>query len=219
MSFFGVPTCRSCIQRIAGGAQQQIRHKSKMVKVATIPVRLLQDIPKLGRRGQIIPVPRGRMRDSLYPFKLAEYMTAAMLRSAPKSEILSSVDSTFRPVKEEKVAVKISLPKPVASISMLEDFMPPKIMFSRPTIAPGDNTIHGSITTNDICIAVRSIAAANGDEASKLVITPDMITFLDKEVESDRVKTLGEHKFEIRLKGAVKPVQRKLVISQQVSLD
>jgi hypothetical protein len=49
--------------------------------------------------------------DSLYPFKMAEYMTAAMVRSAPKSDILSAVDSTFRPVKEEKTAVKISLPK------------------------------------------------------------------------------------------------------------
>lgn len=49
--------------------------------------------------------------DSLYPFKMAEYMTVAMVRSAPKSDVLSAVDSTFRPVKEEKTAVKISLPQ------------------------------------------------------------------------------------------------------------
>jgi hypothetical protein len=46
-----------------------------------------------------------------------------------------------------------------------------------------------------------------------------MISFLDPSVEGDKVKTLGEHKFEIRMKGVVKPVIRTVAIAQQISLE
>jgi ribosomal protein L9 len=101
---------------------------------------------------------------------------------------------------------------------LLESFLPPTIQFTRPTIAPNETTIHGSISTADICSAVRAIANASGEEASRVVVTPDMMSFLNN-VESDKVKTLGEHPFEIRFKGAVKPVIRKVVIAQQISLE
>ncbi|KAF8245272.1 hypothetical protein K440DRAFT_556131 [Wilcoxina mikolae CBS 423.85] len=223
MSLFGAPTCRSCTQRLASGATQQIRHKSKMVKSSTISVRLLQDVPKLGRKGTIVQswsltsIPL----DTMYPFKKAEYMTAAALKRIPAAELVQQPDVTFRPDLEDskKVEINLNLLKPVHTISLLEGFLPPKIMFSRPTIAPTEVTIHGSISTNDICIAVKSIAAANGDEGSRIVITPDMISFLDPNIKGDKVKTLGEHKFEIRMKGSVKPVIRSVDIAQQVSLE
>ncbi|KAF8531060.1 hypothetical protein BDD12DRAFT_45015 [Trichophaea hybrida] len=221
MTLFGAPTCRSCTQRLASGATQQIRHKSKMAKSSTISVRLLQDVPKLGRKGSIVPVTRGMMRNTMYPFKKAEYMTAAALKRIPAAELVQQPDVTFRPDLEDskKVEINLNLLKPVHTISLLEGFLPPKIMFSRPTIAPTEVTIHGSISTNDICIAVKSIAAANGDEGSRIVITPDMISFLDPNIKGDKVKMLGEHKFEIRMKGSVKPVIRLVVIAQQVSLE
>lgn len=109
--------------------------------------------------------------------------------------------------------------QPSHTISLLETFLPATIQFSRPTIAPTETTIHGSISTADIATAVKSIAAANGDEGSRIVITPDMITFLGEGIEGDKVKTLGEHRFEIRLKGAAAPIVRSVIIAQQISLD
>lgn len=86
-------------------------------------------------------------------------------------------------------------------------------------MSPNEVTIHGSITTADICSAVRAIAAASGEEASRVAITPDMITFMGEEEGVDKVKTLGEHRFQIKLKGAVQPVVRTVAITQQVSLE
>ena len=104
-------------------------------------------------------------------------------------------------------------------MNVLDGFLPPKIMFSRATISPTENIIHGSISTSDICTAVRAICSAKGDELSWVVVTPDMISFLDPAVEGDRVKTIGEHEFEIRMKGAAKPVKRRISIARQISFD
>jgi len=109
--------------------------------------------------------------------------------------------------------------KPAHTVSLIETFLPTTLQFSRPTVSLNDTTIHGSISTADICSAVRAIAAASGEEASRVAITHDMITFLDQEEGVDKVKALGEHRFQIKLKGAVQPVIRAVVITQQVSLD
>jgi hypothetical protein len=103
----------------------------------------------------------------------------------------------------------------------LESFLPPSLQFSRPTISPSENTIHGSISTNDIAAALRAIASANGEKGSRVVISPDMISFTDELLDggSDKVKTIGKHNFQICLKGAPNVIRRTLVISPQISLD
>ena len=50
MSFLRVPTCRTCLQRLSGISSQQIRTKTKAAKKG-ITVQLLEDIPKVGRKG------------------------------------------------------------------------------------------------------------------------------------------------------------------------
>ena len=39
-----------------------------------IPVRLLRNVGRLGKAGEIVQVARGRMRNVLYPKKRAEYV-------------------------------------------------------------------------------------------------------------------------------------------------
>jgi len=129
-------------------------------------------------------------------------------------------DVTFRPdLTDAKPKTEIDLLSPSYTVSLLESFLPPTLQFSRPTTAPNDTTIHGSISTSDLAVAVRAIASANGDQGSRIVVTPDMIAFTDEGVEGDKVKTLGEHQFHIRFRGAKDDIRRRLIISQQVSFD
>ncbi|KAA8914311.1 hypothetical protein FN846DRAFT_677444 [Sphaerosporella brunnea] len=226
MSLFTAPTCRSCLARLAAaaaaGPTQQIRTKSTKLNKSSgsLMVRLLIDIPKVGRKGAIVSVARGMMRNFLYPRAKAEYITAAALKHIPPEEYNPVPDISFPPDLEEgsTPAVSLNLLKPAHTVSLLESFLPESILFTRPTITPTEPTIHGSISTADICSAVRAIANASGEEASRVAVNPDMISFLGN-FESDKVKTLGEHPFEIRFKGAVKPVVRKVVITQQISLE
>ena len=114
------PTCLACLRRLAqpfgnrnGSAsavslvQMQVRTKktSRRLKDQGVAVRLLEDIPKYGRKGRpghslphgfcsaarpiqanktrpdsIFRVERGRMRNEWFPHNKAEYMTALRLR-------------------------------------------------------------------------------------------------------------------------------------------
>jgi len=53
MSFLRAPACRACLQRlsgVSGVSSQQIRTKTKTAKKG-ITVRLLEDLPNVGRKG------------------------------------------------------------------------------------------------------------------------------------------------------------------------
>lgn len=65
MSLFSFSACRACTRRLTRGTAQQIRHKSKTVKATTISVRLLQDVPKLGRKGKQTVISCARPSDWL----------------------------------------------------------------------------------------------------------------------------------------------------------
>ncbi|KAK4128293.1 hypothetical protein N657DRAFT_607509 [Parathielavia appendiculata] len=60
----------------------QTRAKSNRLRPQDqgVVVRLLEDIPKFGRKDAIFRVERGRMRNQWYPNKKAEYMTASRFR-------------------------------------------------------------------------------------------------------------------------------------------
>jgi len=180
----------------------------------------MKDMPKYGRKGSIVSVARGKMRNIWWPNIMAEYVAASQLKKIPLSERILERDVTFRPdLAETKPKPEIDLLSPTYTVSLLESFLPPTLQFSRPTVAPNETTIHGSISTSDLAVAVRAIASANGDQGSRIVITPDMIAFTDEGVDGDKVKTLGEHQFRIRFRGAKDDVKRKLVIAQQVAFD
>ncbi|KAL1838389.1 hypothetical protein VTJ49DRAFT_2701 [Mycothermus thermophilus] len=87
------PTCLTCLRRAiqpftsnnagAGAVSLvQVRTKTRYTrpKDQGVVVRLLEDIPKFGRKDSIFRTERGRMRNEWYPKKQAEYMTAARFR-------------------------------------------------------------------------------------------------------------------------------------------
>ncbi|KAK4105958.1 hypothetical protein N658DRAFT_490564 [Parathielavia hyrcaniae] len=87
------PTCLACLRRLAqpfasssanavAVALVQTRAKSNRLRPRDqgVVVRLLEAIPKFGRKDAVFRIERGRMRNEWYPKKKAEYMTAARFR-------------------------------------------------------------------------------------------------------------------------------------------
>ncbi|KAK4155358.1 hypothetical protein C8A00DRAFT_13570 [Chaetomidium leptoderma] len=87
------PTCLACLRRLAqpfgsgnGSASAvslvQFRAKSNRLrpKDQGVIVRLLEDIPKFGRKDSVFRIERGRMRNEWFPSKRAEYMTTSRFR-------------------------------------------------------------------------------------------------------------------------------------------
>ncbi|RPA92981.1 hypothetical protein L873DRAFT_1838206 [Choiromyces venosus 120613-1] len=216
MGFFSIPSCPTCIRRLAGGALQQIRGKKRTKKIPTITVQLTRDVPKFGKKGTVLQISRGRMREEWFPQGVANYVTRQMLKSMPAG-VLQQRDPMFMnvAVEKKKPKVAIELLTPTQTIALLDSFIPPNLMFSRSTIAPNESAIHGSVTLTDIATAVRNIAAANGKEGSRIVVSPENIKFLGKGLEGDKLKSLGTFDFEISMKGANDFVRRKVMVVKQ----
>ncbi|KAL3427971.1 hypothetical protein PVAG01_01480 [Phlyctema vagabunda] len=98
------PQCLSCVRQLTGTLRetfsipgsQQIRGKKKFAKTpAIVAVRLLQHTPTYGRKGSIIQVPPGLMRNTFYPKKLAEYVTPNQLKELGE-DIVVERDRSFK---------------------------------------------------------------------------------------------------------------------------
>ncbi|PUU81263.1 hypothetical protein B9Z19DRAFT_1077419 [Tuber borchii] len=216
MGFFSIPSCPTCIRRLAGGALHQIRGKKRTRKIPTITVQLTKDVPRFGKQGTVLQIPRGRMRREWFPQGVADYVTRHMLKSMPAGT-LKHRDPMFMNtgVQEKKPKVAIELLTPTQTIALLDSFIPPNLMFSRSTISPNEPAIHGSVTSTDIATAVRNIAVANGKQGSRIVVGPENIKFAGKGAEGDKLKSLGTFDFEISMKGANDFVRRKVMVVKQ----
>ncbi|KAH7330205.1 hypothetical protein BKA65DRAFT_480363 [Rhexocercosporidium sp. MPI-PUGE-AT-0058] len=132
------PQCMSCIRRMTSSfgdvfhfpAGQQVRGKKKLAseKVATVKVHLLQNIPGYGRRGAVIPVTSGVMRNIWYPKKMAEYLTIAKLQElGVKKDAMLERDSTFQTNavrKKEKQQEKQKQEQPEEPLVRMADAQP-----------------------------------------------------------------------------------------------
>ncbi len=79
---------------------------------------------------------------------------------------------------------------------------------------PAKVSIYGSVSTTDIATSLTAILAE--DEAgSRVVLTPEDISFVEVTDEADRVKHLGVFQIEIKLNGAADPVRRQVTVSAQ----
>ncbi|PBP28391.1 Fructose-bisphosphate aldolase [Diplocarpon rosae] len=106
------PQCISCIRRAARclgdvfhlTASHQVRGKKKLTKVSTVKVHLLQNIPGYGRRGSVIPVTAGVMRNIWFPKKMAEYLTLQRIAELGiKKDSGLERDSAFRSNAERRL--------------------------------------------------------------------------------------------------------------------
>ncbi|KAH8808189.1 hypothetical protein F5884DRAFT_359311 [Xylogone sp. PMI_703] len=112
------PQCINCVRRIVGSfpdrvstpIRQQVRGKKKLAKASNnIKVRLLQDIPHYGRKGTILQVAPGRMRNDWFPKNMAEYMTTPRLQELGLENAVSERDSGFMPGVEKQFKPKTPL--------------------------------------------------------------------------------------------------------------
>lgn len=83
------PQCISCLRRTAGSlgesrlfpSSQQIRGKKRLRKAPNrVNVLLKEDVKFFGKKGTVISVTPGVMRNQFFPNKKAEYVTAAKLK-------------------------------------------------------------------------------------------------------------------------------------------
>ncbi|EME41888.1 hypothetical protein DOTSEDRAFT_177289 [Dothistroma septosporum NZE10] len=133
-----IPQCSACIRGYtwtpfvdsktapATALGQQIRGKKKLANLSgTRPARLLKDVPGYGRRGAIIPVATGEMRNKFFPRRIAEYVTLPELRTIKANNIPIARDYAFG--KEELLQEASSNDAGAAGISITP---------SEPTRAP-----------------------------------------------------------------------------------
>ncbi|KAF4629314.1 hypothetical protein G7Y89_g8832 [Cudoniella acicularis] len=107
------PQCMTCIRRTASSlgekhmfpAGQQIRGKKKLAKQPNrVNALLLKDIKRYGKKGSVLSINPGIMRNLWFPRRLAEYVTAARMQELglKKDDIIDPV--IFR--APEEIAVK-----------------------------------------------------------------------------------------------------------------
>ncbi|KAK3362830.1 hypothetical protein B0T25DRAFT_575513 [Lasiosphaeria hispida] len=168
-------TCLACLRRLAqpfaksstGAAVSivQVRVKSRTVRSHDqgVVVRLLEDVPKFGRRDAVFRVERGRMRNEWFPSKKAEYMTAVRFQElgltrgdigdrdrgfvtfvpeVPVEKIVESVlAATAAPVTPVAPVVSVVQTNPETIRELLSTLLPETLTFFRkPIPAPPPKT-------------------------------------------------------------------------------
>ncbi|KZF21143.1 hypothetical protein L228DRAFT_248915 [Xylona heveae TC161] len=180
-------TCASCMKRISRGIEsspnpfvQQIRGKKKLAQQSSsLKVRLLQDVPKYGRRGAIIPVAAGRMRNQWYPNGMAEYVSTIQIRELGLEGAKFERDATFRPdqpekkteiwekkekkaKKHEQIGVDVPLLSPQRVTEILTTVVPERIEFYRTPIAvPREEKATPKSRSRAVNSAAADLAAAS----------------------------------------------------------
>lgn len=75
-------------------------------------------------------------------------------------------------------------------------------------------SIYGSVSTADVAASLKAILAEHED-GSRVVLSPEEVTFVETQEEGDRVKHLGVFEIDIWLKGAPDAVRRTIKVSAQ----
>ncbi|KAI4270411.1 MAG: hypothetical protein L6R38_007128 [Xanthoria sp. 2 TBL-2021] len=145
--------CLGYLRRLAGihsarlspSFHQQVRGKKKNAKGPhVVNVRLLEDIQGYGRKGSIIPIAPGRMRNIYYPQRKAEYVTEAQMRTTNQKDLLAERDFSFglpqtqpdpQPMEEIAIGVPTKLLTPKRTSEIIEAQVPSDIIFYRVPIA------------------------------------------------------------------------------------
>ncbi|KAL9612046.1 MAG: hypothetical protein Q9167_003338 [Letrouitia subvulpina] len=144
--------CFFCLRRSTGidvagvGSifNRQVRGKKKSARQpVTVKIRLLEDLKGFGRKGAIIPVAAGRMRNIYYPQQKAEYVTQAELRALKKKDVIIERDFSFGidqeslakvEDREEVVDIETRLLPPKQATEIISTLLPPKLVFYRSPI-------------------------------------------------------------------------------------
>ncbi|KAF7931196.1 uncharacterized protein EAE98_002380 [Botrytis deweyae] len=166
-----VPSCLACLRRTTSSfgdgllfsGSQQVRGKKKLAKEKdhNVTIQLLKPVIGIGRKGKIVQVPPGLMRNKLYGRGFAVYVTPTGSEQVGSRKNVALPDSTFgkrkaariEPVQDQKKALKflsgerrlnikkvveLELLSPERSTAILADLIPPYIDFFETaiTVAP-----------------------------------------------------------------------------------
>ncbi|EOO02434.1 putative fructose-bisphosphate aldolase protein [Phaeoacremonium minimum UCRPA7] len=151
------PTCLTCLRRISQticsgspASLTQVRGKKTSGRPTDrgVLVRLLEDVPKFGRKDTIFRTERGRMRNIWYPRKQAEYMTTARFAelgltndSIGERDPLFGVSFAREGVEETEEVDAAARPmvegvSPQRAHELLSTILPETIVFRRKLIHP-----------------------------------------------------------------------------------
>ncbi|KAI5360967.1 putative ribosomal protein L9 [Septoria linicola] len=163
-----IPQCTACLGNYAWarfadvaaptqttGLRQQVRGKKKLARpTGNIPARLLKDLPGFGKKGAIVPMARGQMRNNYFPSRTAEYVTMPELRTLRSQNVPIERDYMFgkkdpssaadgpllMPLRDEPTPLPVRRGPEVEkltterSVQLLEIFVPHRIDFYRQPI-------------------------------------------------------------------------------------
>ncbi|KAK1818213.1 hypothetical protein LTR12_007365 [Friedmanniomyces endolithicus] len=105
---FSRPQCSSCVRNyLSAGFVElgaptttafglHVRGKKTMAKASSaLPVRLLKHVDAFGRKGAIVPISRGLMRNDWFPRRIAEYVTLPELKTLRTKNVAVERDFNF----------------------------------------------------------------------------------------------------------------------------
>ncbi|KAK3989218.1 alcohol acetyltransferase-domain-containing protein [Cladorrhinum sp. PSN332] len=215
----------------------QTRAKSNVMRPRDqgVVVRLLEDIPKFGRKSAIFRIERGRMRNHWFPNKKAEYMTAerfqqlGLSRKTDVGERDPSFGSVAMTEQYEPEQPQFA-PEPKSSLAtsaekshtLLSILIPETLTFYRKpnpatssTAAPsGANAplaIFGSVSISDVINHIKGLLALD-EEGSRVALEPAHIQFRGLEEDTDRIKTLGRFEAHLSLDSSKEPVVKVIEV-------
>jgi len=98
-----IPKCSACVHSYIDAGlpqwrpmlQHQMRGAKSSKQPETIPVQLLKDLEFFGRKGSIVPVPAGTMRNKWFPYQVARYLTFEERRAVKRGEVEALRDYAF----------------------------------------------------------------------------------------------------------------------------
>ncbi|KAI9644769.1 Fructose-bisphosphate aldolase 1 [Ciborinia camelliae] len=143
------PSCLACLRRTTStfgdgllfSSSQQVRGKKKLAKEKdhNVTIQLLKPVIGIGRKGKIVQVPPGLMRNKLYGRGFAVYVTPTTSEEAGSRKMVSPPDSAFgkrKIVRIEQVPDQkrperhpSATSRPERSTAILADLIPPSIDF------------------------------------------------------------------------------------------
>ena len=129
---------------------------------------LLEDVKKLGKKGDLVDVADGYARNYLFPRDLAEEATAGKIKQLKKGK--AALEDRKEKEKEQAQEIAEKLSKAEVSLKVK---------------AGEQGKLFGSVTTKDISEALKKQCKIEVDRRKIELFEP--------------IKTLGEHKVDIKL--------------------
>ncbi|KKY17213.1 putative ribosomal protein l9 rnase h1 [Diplodia seriata] len=212
-----LPQCTSCARRFANAGlrpwspfHQQARgakKASRLPQTHTLTVRLLKDVKAYGRKGSLVPVTRGMMRNQWFPARKADYVTPTQLRELKAEDVPVERNYMFGmdepEAREEETGpevLEIAPPKPIEvkgvsperAMQLIDIFVPPRITLikeiakaqpgqTEPKEEPKEQPRPRGMSAADVLAAASAVPAKPADTRVRLhgsVSTADIVTFI-----------------------------------------